>query len=384
VNVTVTPVADPPAATNDAANTAPGVPVAISVLANDSDPDGDALTVSAVTQPADGSAAIAGGGQSITYTPPAGFTGSASFSYTASDGNGGTSTATVTVTVSSAPPNQPPVARNDFARTRRTDPVVVNVLVNDADPNGDPLSVTAVGQPANGTATISGGGQTVTYRANAGFLGTNIFTYTISDGRGGTATASVWVAVLPVQLPPFPPPPPPPPQPTRADLAIAIVDSPDPAVQGQNVSYQVTIRNRGPAASQPATMRIVWLSRVGPPQPPGPGSTCQILLNPNGYRCSVPAIPAGSQVQSTFFLLNPQPGEYVVLTEVTPTPLSSDPSLGNNVALARTTVRRLGGFGQIVMSAGSDTASARASAATAAAQASGGAPSAPLGWEVSR
>ena len=84
---------------------------------------------------------------------------------------------------------------------------------------------------------------------------------------------------------------------------------------------------------------------------------------------------------TNFFLLNAQPGEVLVLSEVTPSPLNSDPRLANNVATARTTVRRLGGFGQTVQSAGSKTASVEA----AAAQTSGSAPSAKFnGWEVRR
>ena len=59
-----------------------GVPVIINVLANDSDPNGDPLTVSAVTQPANGTAAISGGGQNVTYTPPGAFSGTATFTYT--------------------------------------------------------------------------------------------------------------------------------------------------------------------------------------------------------------------------------------------------------------------------------------------------------------
>ncbi|HET7713807.1 MAG TPA: Ig-like domain-containing protein, partial [Patescibacteria group bacterium] len=88
-----------PIAVNDSATTGNGVPITISVLTNDSDPNGDALTVVSLTQPNDGAVNLNPDG-TVTYTPPAGFKGKARFDYTISDGNGGTATATVTVTIS--------------------------------------------------------------------------------------------------------------------------------------------------------------------------------------------------------------------------------------------------------------------------------------------
>ena len=104
------PVSPPPPAVNhapvaaaDAARTTPGQPVKVSVLANDTDADGDALTVAAVGVPMHGVAVNAGDG-TVTYTPAAGFTGTDSFAYTAADGKGGTATTSVTVTVAATPP----------------------------------------------------------------------------------------------------------------------------------------------------------------------------------------------------------------------------------------------------------------------------------------
>ncbi|MDQ3458788.1 MAG: cadherin-like domain-containing protein, partial [Deinococcota bacterium] len=73
-------------------------------------------------------------------------------------------------------------------------PVTINVLANDEDPDGDPLTVTVVSNPANGSAAINEGA-TVTYTPNEGFVGTDAFTYEIADGRGGAATATVTVQV---------------------------------------------------------------------------------------------------------------------------------------------------------------------------------------------
>lgn len=90
----------PPVAEDDAAATIAGSPVTVDVLANDSDPDGDTLTVTGNTDPANGSVVDNGDG-TFTYTPNNGFTGDDTFTYTISDGNGGTDTATVTITVNS-------------------------------------------------------------------------------------------------------------------------------------------------------------------------------------------------------------------------------------------------------------------------------------------
>lgn len=89
-----------PAAVDDTATTVAGTAVTIDVLANDSDPDGDALTVTAVTAGANG--AVSTDGRRVTYTPVSGFTGNGTFTYTIADGNGGSATASVTVTVKEA------------------------------------------------------------------------------------------------------------------------------------------------------------------------------------------------------------------------------------------------------------------------------------------
>jgi acetyl esterase/lipase len=91
----------PPAANNDTATTAFNTPLTIQVLSNDSDPNGDALSITSVTQGANG-AVVINGGTTVTYTPNANFAGADSFTYTISDGNGGVDTATVNITVNPA------------------------------------------------------------------------------------------------------------------------------------------------------------------------------------------------------------------------------------------------------------------------------------------
>jgi hypothetical protein len=88
---------------------------------------------------------------------------------------------------------------DDVVRTNEGIAVTVNVLANDSDPDGDPLAVTSVTPGSMGTTTNSGGGD-ITYRPNAGLAGADSFTYSISDGRGGAATATVHVTIVPKTL----------------------------------------------------------------------------------------------------------------------------------------------------------------------------------------
>lgn len=176
-----------PVAANDAATTLRGTSTTIAVLANDSDPDGNPLSVTAVTQPAHGSVSFTADG--VTYTPAAGYVGTDSFGYTVSDGAGGTASATVNITVS----DRAPIANADVANTRVETPVTIDVLANDSDPDGDAIQVSAVGTPAHGTAVVSGGA--VIYTPAAGYVGTDSFAYTITDANGTTAQGTVTVTV---------------------------------------------------------------------------------------------------------------------------------------------------------------------------------------------
>lgn len=179
-----------PDAVDDTATTSAGSPVTIPVLANDVDRDGDTLQLSQVGPAANG-ATVAEADGTVTYTPADGFSGADSFTYSVSDGRGGTDTATVSITVSG---NRAPDAVDDTATTRRNQPTPVTVLANDNDPDGDPLTVTAVTQPMHGKATLNRNG-TITYQARRDYTGQDSFDYTISDGRGGSGTATVLVTV---------------------------------------------------------------------------------------------------------------------------------------------------------------------------------------------
>ena len=181
VAVTVTPVADAPRPVADAIDatedTARVVPVG-QLLTNDSDPDGDVLTVTAVGNPLGGAVALAGG--AITFTPAPNLTGMAGFDYTVSDG-GRTATARVTVTVAAVP--DAPVAGDDSALVAEDTPLVVAgaiLTANDADVDGPALTVTAVGAAVRGTVELAG--TTVTFTPEPNYVGPASFEYTVSDG----------------------------------------------------------------------------------------------------------------------------------------------------------------------------------------------------------
>ncbi len=189
-NNTSSPVATiitnrPPVAVNDAASTARNVAVTIPVLVNDSDPDGDILTIVSIN-PTNGTAIISG--TNIVYTPTNAIPGTNIFSYSISDGFGGTNSAFVTVSVT----NRPPVAVNDTANTPENMAVTVPVLVNDSDPDGDALTIVVV-SPTNGTAVING--TNVIFTPATNFVGTAIVGYQIRDNFGGTNGALVTIEV---------------------------------------------------------------------------------------------------------------------------------------------------------------------------------------------
>lgn len=189
VAVTVSCAQDGPVANDDAATTGEDTPVTRSVLGNDVDPDGDALSVVAVGPAVHGSATFTA--TTVTFTPETQYCGPASVGYTVSDGTS-TDTATLAVTVNCV--NDAPLAVDDAPATPEDTAVVVDPLANDSDPDGDPLTLVAVTGAAHGTVALLAGG-TVRYTPAADYCGADAFTYTVADGHGGTDTGGVAVAV---------------------------------------------------------------------------------------------------------------------------------------------------------------------------------------------
>jgi len=196
VTVTVTPVADPPVAVDDARATPFETAITFDVRDNDLDVDGDALTVASHTTPASGTLVLGGDGR-FTFTPAAGMSGVVTFDYVVSDPGGLTDDARVTITVGDDPdPNGDPEARDDLVTVPAGDTIHIVVLSNDDDPDGDGLVITSVTEPEHGTVTINPDG-TITYTPDDGYIGEDAFTYTVSDGRGGSDSATVRITVVP-------------------------------------------------------------------------------------------------------------------------------------------------------------------------------------------
>ncbi|HVK84168.1 MAG TPA: Ig-like domain-containing protein [Kofleriaceae bacterium] len=193
VTVAVGGANDAPVAVDDDATTAEDTPLVISdatLISNDSDPDGQTVTVTAVDNATNGTVALASG--DVTFTPDANFVGTATFEYTLSDG---TLIDTGLVTVTVTPVNDAPVAVDDTANTDEDTAVVIDaadLLANDTDVENDALVVTIVDNASSGTVAIAG--TDITYTPAANFTGTATFDYTVSDGNltdVGTVTVTV-------------------------------------------------------------------------------------------------------------------------------------------------------------------------------------------------
>ncbi|MBC7504930.1 MAG: tandem-95 repeat protein, partial [Sandarakinorhabdus sp.] len=311
LTVSITGANDAPVATNDPITTAEDTPVTFEVRTNDSDVDGDALTVTQINGTAittGGSVAVTGGtvtlnaNGTLTFTPAANYNGTPSFGYTVSDGKGGTATANVNLTVTSvndAPSevlltpanggtllsvvenvvgavigpvraldpdlgdvlrlsvddtrfeivggllklregvsldfeaarsvsvaitatdpsglsrtqsftiividvNEPSIARSDSyvldGGTTLSVPAPTGVLANDSDPEGASLTAQIVAGPSNGQLTLNANGS-FTYAPNAGFAGTDSFTYRAQDGSAAPGVATVTLTVRAVPVP---------------------------------------------------------------------------------------------------------------------------------------------------------------------------------------
>ena len=197
---TVDPVNDLPSAVDDTASvdenvgaTAGTTSVTINLTNNDSDVEPGAIRVIAVSNISKG-AVVNNGNGTVTYSVDGDYNGAATFEYTLMDAGGATDTATVTVTIN--PMNDPPRATNDTRTIAEDNSVTIPVLENDSDVEGDTLTISGVGAAAHGTAEIEGTG--IKYTPNEDYNGTDSFTYTISDGKDGTATAQVNITVTPV------------------------------------------------------------------------------------------------------------------------------------------------------------------------------------------
>ena len=202
VTLTVDAINDKPVAVPDLysipEDTVLQVVFAHGLLQNDSDIDGDILTVTPVSQPANGTLHLNNDG-SFTYMPDSDFNGVDSFEYKASDGMLDSDPVTVSINVS--PVNDAPLATGDSYNTPEDASLIINVangiLTNDSDPDHNQLHVMLVpgGGPTNGTIHVDTFTGSFTYIPDSNFNGIDSFTYWASDGQLQSNIATVSINV---------------------------------------------------------------------------------------------------------------------------------------------------------------------------------------------
>ncbi len=195
VVVTIDGKNDGPDAIDATDTTEEDTAITVDLLANDTDPDGDALSVTNAIVPAQEGTLVDNGDGTVTFTPAPNFNGTATISYEITDGNGGSDAAQHFIDVT--PTNDGPDAVNDVAETDEDTPVTISVLDNDSDPEGDPLTITEATSP-DGDVVINDDG-TLTFLPNPDFNGEAKVEYVITDGNGGADTATVTVTVNSVE-----------------------------------------------------------------------------------------------------------------------------------------------------------------------------------------
>ena len=202
VSLTVNAVNDAPMAGNDSYTTDEDTTLTVSpsagVLSNDTDVEGDSLSVTPVSRPSNGTLSFAANG-SFEYTPDSNYNGADSFTYEVTDGNGGTDTGTVSLNVT--PVNDAPTATNNSYTTEKNTTLSVSAengtLANDTDIEGDTLAPTVTSNVSHGTLSFAANGS-FEYVPDANYNGSDSFTYEVTDGHGGTDTATVSLTVTPV------------------------------------------------------------------------------------------------------------------------------------------------------------------------------------------
>ena len=202
VNLTVSPVNDNPDAVDDSGfSTDYQTPLDIvtsTLLANDSDIDGNSLVVTSVQGATNGVVVL--NGATVTFTPTNGYDGPASFTYTINDGNGGEGTATVTLAVNATQGgNSGPVGVPDFYGVNEDEELAVaagGVLINDIDEEGNSLTAVLVNGPSNGALNFNSDGS-FTYMPYADFNGSDLFSYRANDGALDGNITNVSITVNP-------------------------------------------------------------------------------------------------------------------------------------------------------------------------------------------
>jgi uncharacterized repeat protein (TIGR01451 family) len=316
----------PPLAVNDFGSTPKNVAGTIPALANDSDPDGDPLTIISVS-PTNGLAVISG--TNVVFTPANSFIGTATVGYTIIDGFGGTNSALITINVT----NRPPMANNQSLATTFNTPKAITLTGSDAD--GDPLTYIIVGQPVNGTLSLlDTNAGTVTYTPANNYTGTDTFTFRVNDGTTNSALATVTITVG---------------TPTIADLAVFKV-GPTNALAGSNLVYTITVTNIGPSTATNVLVRDhlpVGFTFIG-------GTPAGATVISNVVNWTAFNLPAHAKTNFTVTAISMEGGTYTnfataISDALDPNPTNSDGTSTNSQvrtvisALADVEVFKVGG-----------------------------------------
>ena len=184
----------PPLARPDSIVTPEDTPIEIAVLANDEHPRGLPLRVENLSRPLHGRVQLLAH-QAVLYTPEDDYHGEDGFTYLVSDGQDGLALTTVTLSVLPVPDD--PVANPDHASIEEDAPIELDVLANDGDADGEPLTLLSFGTATNGLVSLTGD-QRLRYVPETNWFGLDGFSYTIADTSGARATGAVLIAVKPV------------------------------------------------------------------------------------------------------------------------------------------------------------------------------------------
>jgi hypothetical protein len=190
----------PPLTTADTASAETMQTVTVDVLSNDTDGNGDTLTITDVRTSGSGTVTVIN--NQVQYISAANFVGSEVLTYDVTDGIDSVSE-TITISVSAPAVNSPPIAVADTATTTTGTTVNVLVLANDTDTEGDTLTLSSA--VTNGSGAVSVVGNNIRYVSAANFTGNEVITYTLSDGSNtatGTLTVTVNAAPTPTPTPP--------------------------------------------------------------------------------------------------------------------------------------------------------------------------------------
>lgn len=281
--VTITVTNAPISATNDVSSANSGVVQNINVMSNDTDPENQKGVLSIVTPPANGTAVVFDNGTPanfaddiIRYTPNAGYTGTDAFTYQICEAlpastcpvTPNCATATVNITVV----NQPPVATNDGSNFAPCQPITLNLIGNDTDPEAGVLTVNIVTPPATGTLVNNNDG-TVTYTPITGTGSPITFTYTITDNGVTPLTSAPATVTLTLVTPVNNPP-------------VAGNDVTDPQYMDE-IFYTSVLDNDSDPDNNPLTLPVITVAPTYGTATVLPNGLIQYTPNPGWYGSDV-------------------------------------------------------------------------------------------------